>query len=96
MSEIYQQCNIVEVRPPSSKVQDLELPLTEDDKKLRMIRDFVVGLNRKHSVETLTKSLRKLQDASRLQTIDKNALVHLLLEIRRHKDKIEILTGEML
>lgn len=88
-------CIVAEVKS-IGKVTDLELPITEEQRELRRVRDLVVGLHRKHSVETLTKSLRKYQDASRTPHINKDCLVHLLCQIQTTKYIIEIMTGELL
>lgn len=88
-------CIVAEVKN-IGKVTDLEIPITDEHRELRKTRDLVVGLHRKHSVETLTKSLRKYQEASRTPHIGKDCLAHLLAQIQITKYMIEIMSGELL
>lgn len=88
-------CNVVEVKS-MNKATDLELPFTEKDELQKIVHEYVIGLHRKTSAETLMRNLKKYQDASRTPHIDKELLTPLLTAIRRLKKDIEIMTGELL
>jgi len=88
-------CHVVEVKPVG-KATDLELPFTEQDEKQKLVHEYVIGLHRKTSAETLMRNLKKYQDASRTPHIDKELLIPLLTAIRRLKKDIEIMTGELI
>jgi hypothetical protein len=86
-------CNVIEVK--SSKVKNLDMPFTEEELELKKIRDFVHKLHHQTSQETLTKEIRKIQDASRITNISEEELTDLLHMLRKRKFIYEIITGEL-
>ena len=81
---------------PISKEEEGQIPLSDEEKELKFVRDYVIKLSRRESIETLMQKYRHLQNAYRLQNVSKRFKAETFIEIRKVRYIIEILKQELL
>lgn len=77
-----------------ARVTDLDTAFSPEELNLRSVRDSVLELRRRFDVVGLRKSIFKLKEASREQSLPKPLLAGLLVEVRKRQLILDILEQE--